>query len=257
MTENRTDFTESEASSPHEPDLAREGFVISVAICGPLFIIFVVAIYVYAHFGEPFVDGLDEQIGGLLAEQADSLVQSGQIPQAIEKYREAISLKFDNSERRLWALHKFADLLMKEQFYDEAADVARQAIELSEENGRAFSQYFWALRQAGRHEESLDATEIWFEWAEKRAEPATMARVKYFTGYAYFDLQQKENAISAFLSGYSIYPEDNNALSAANVLHQLGRGSEALPLLDFVIDKGEKHNAQKAEELRTKILGSM
>ena len=253
--ESRPATAEALVTPVPEPDVREEDDVASARpaaylLSGGVFVLLVLGVYAYGRFGGPWVDGLDDRIGEVVAARANRYADTGMTQPAVEAYREALAARFGDPTQRTWVSQRFVRLLMEQGEYDEAAQVARAALAFNENDGVSHSQLNRALRQAGRRGEALESAESWFAWAEGAGETDAMTWAKYYAGWACVQLGRKDEALQAYLDGYAIRPGAENALAAARILVARKRYEEARPLLDHVIREGNEKRAREARGLK-------
>lgn len=153
---------------------AGPSYRITLPLSAALFGLFVAAVYFYAYFGSSWVADLDEQIGEVGAIRARQLVDVGRVEQAIDTYRQALSIPFDDPFMRIVAANQLVDLLIERKMYEEAIERARGTLLLDSEEWRPYDQLFRALTAVERHDEALEIAESWSALAQRRQRPDQM-----------------------------------------------------------------------------------
>lgn len=169
--------------------------------------------------------------------------------EAMETYRRALALKFDDPMQKVWQTQEFLKLLLDERQYEEAVQVAHDAIALDPNNGLPYSLLNKALREAGRHADAAASAKEWAQWAASSQQYDAQAWAEYYAGQSYLALNDNENALAAFQAGYQASPSAENALAAARILCGQQRYEEARPLLEYVISHDQGAKRDRAREL--------
>lgn len=241
---------DGEISSERDAKAVRVFIWASSAIVSAAFVAF---IYFYSTYGGPWVDGLDERVGEIVAERAQLLAAAGLVEEALAEYRNALSVEFDEPFHRMAAANRFAGLLLDRREHEEAAVVAQDNLERTGGEGGAFSFLYRARRGLMQNEEALAVTRAWFAWAVSQEEPRHQAWARYFEGETLLALGDRTGAISAYLEVYSLHSTPENALSAARRLADTGEAAQALRFLNFVKESDDRRLRQAAEALEKRL----
>lgn len=218
-----------------------------------VFALFTLAVIAYAALGNTWVDSLDEKVGEVLAHRGDRMAERGRTKDAAELFREALTARFDDPNQRLWTHHNLADAYIQLEQYDEAARIARAAIPLSGDNGRAYGQYQRAAWLAEDFSAALEASNAMRGWAQKYHRKEDEARAEFLRGSAQRRLGQTDDAIESFVRSFELVSAADSGWGAATLLSELGRPKEALPYLETVIQKAAGPRKQEAIKLRESI----
>lgn len=208
-----------------------------------------VAIRLYGSHAEDWLNGLDGQIGEIGGQRADTLARNGLSEDAIVHYRKALDLEFDDPMQRVWVGGRFLELLLQEQQYDEAVDVARGVLARIP-TLTTHEKLTRALRLSGREEERVEAARAWAVQAQESNKDEAYALAKFQEGTALGNLDRPEEALDAFIMGFEASELPKNGRAAAEILIQQRRFAEALPLLDAVINSGHPSESKTAQRLR-------
>lgn len=160
------------------------------ATFGAVYGLFVISAFAYARFGGPWVQQLSGSIGEAIAERAQGLDNAGRTEEAIEMYRQALAVGFDDPFQYLVTSDRFVDVLLREKRYEEAVIVTRETLTVNRESWRPYDQLHVALTALGRHQEALDAAQDWLKLAEEKKHPDHIA-------WASHAVEQSRQAVSA------------------------------------------------------------
>ena len=211
--------------------------------------LFTASVLLFAAFGDTWVYGLDKQIGEIIASRARELADMGQSEAAIQLYREALAVRFDDPMQRVWTLHRLTQLLLREQRYDEAVEAAEEALELYDENGAPFSHINQAYLHANQFEPMAENAERWQRWAEQTGRATVQADAMHQQGIALLGLGRKEEAIAAFEAAFAIRPKPDAAFDAGKHLVQRGELQKARPYLEYVVEHAKDWRRSEAQGL--------
>ena len=95
-------------------------FSIVLAFAG--FVVFVSSVRLFAAYGGPWVDGLDDQIGEIVRGRAKDLASAGHVDEAVDMYASALALRFDDPQQRDWATDELIGLLAAKGRWTQLAD---------------------------------------------------------------------------------------------------------------------------------------
>ena len=219
------------------------------------FVLFIAAVYCYAHFAAPFVDGLSSHVGEVVVQRAKDLAELGQVEAAMATYRKALDAPFDDPRQRGWALRGFGELLIRERRSSEAIPVLEECIEAYPDDLKAHGLLCEAFRQTQRYDDEQTAAVVWFRLATERQHGGDRAHAKYHMGTAWEAQGQPGKALDCFLEGHAIDPEGLNAFHAAKLLCEAKREDEAVKLLDLFIEHGSGWRLDSARNMRKHISG--
>lgn len=221
-----------------------------------LFAAFVIAVYAYAHAGGPWVDRQDEQIGEIVANRARRLAEAGMAQQAIELYRESLTLPFDDSTQPIWVMRRLAGLLLENGQFDGTLEVARDLLDLSDDYGRGiFAGLIRTLDKAKRPGKAMEMAQAWFATGEEKELVCVMGQAQFYMGMVYQQRGHSEEAAAAFLRAYDLCPTTTFAWAGARAAHKAGRTEDAMPLVDFVIQNESGPRTDAAKELKREMEG--
>ena len=133
---------------------------------------FAIGVYVYASYGGPWGDSLEERIGEIVAAWTRRLAQTEEKDEAVAKFEETLAVRFDDPMQRVWASHDLGQLLVELGRYEEAIGIAESATHLKGENGEAFSIWHRALEELRREEEAFTCAR-----RDKTSRPSKRSRV--------------------------------------------------------------------------------
>ena len=175
------------------------------------------AIYAFATFGGSWVDGLDNQIGELVARRAQNAHAAGDDAEAIALYRQSLRLHFDDPAQRFWAHRALAELLVQREAYAEAIAVLEDALPLRLNDAKANVLLCLAYMEASQPER---AAEFAGNWAQRSEDPTARALAYFQQGQALEVLARPQEALSAYLAGAEADPTSHNAYHAAVLLSE-------------------------------------
>lgn len=216
---------------------------------------FVAFVYVYANYGQSWVDGLSDKVGEVVAARAQQLARSGDDYAAMQTYREALDSEFDDPRQRVLAHQRYTRLLLDARQPGEAAAVMKAALALDPDDGWNYVLYAQALERAERPEQLLELSSRWFGHAEDVGKTRHTGLAYYYKGVALSALDQPEDALQAFKSAHEAHPDPSAALQAAELLHQFQQVDEARPYLEYVVEHGGGNKAERARELLASTQG--
>lgn len=248
-----TDRKTREKASAQENDDVKGGIRIAWILSAIAFLFFTVFVYTYAHFGGPWVDSLDNLLGEIVGERAESLVKAGMTEQAIEEYRLARGAQWETAVNHARVMEDFAELLLTEEHYDEAFEVAQEILEFYDRSGNPYNLSYRALTALNHNQEALKLTGSWLDWAMQNGVPAHKAWAKFYSGKALVQLDRRDEAAEAFGQVYDLNPTGENAVAAAQQLHLLKRYTKALDILDVALNNENDPNRSDLLQLREQI----
>ena len=211
--------------------------------------LFVMSVLLFAAFGDTWVNGLDDQVGEIVSSRAREQADMGQHETAINLYRDALAVRFDDPMQRVWTLHRLARLLLREERYDEAVEAAQEALDLHDENGAPFSYINEAYHESRQFEAMAHNAERWFQWAAKTGRANAQADAKHQRGIALHNLGRKEEAISAFEEAFALRPREDVAFDAGRNLALRGDLEQARPYLEYVVKHANDWRRGAAQSL--------
>jgi len=130
-------------------------------LTGVATLVFTAAVLAYARYGGPWVNGLDAQVGEVVAAQATKLAENGLTTEAIQTYQDALQVPFDDPFQRIVAANRLCDLLLAAQRYEEVIQTARDTMALDSEAWRPYDQLYKAYMALRRFPEAVDIAEAW------------------------------------------------------------------------------------------------
>lgn len=207
------------------------------------------SVLLFAALGDTWVYGLDKQVGEIVASRAREQADMGQNAAAIQLYRDALAVRFDDPMQRVWTLHRLTQVLLREQRYDEAVEAAEEALELYDANGAPFSYINQAYRQSRQFQAMADNAGRWYRWAEETGRTAVQAAAKHQQGIALLGLDLKDEAIAAFEAAFAIQPKYDVAFDAGKHLAQRGDFEKARSYLEFVAEHAKDWRRNEAKFL--------
>ena len=208
-----------------------------------------VVIYAYAAFAEPWVNGLDETIGEVMAHRARLAADAGDAETAKTLYEQAIQQDFGHPLQRLWALQRYADLLIAEGEFARAIEVAEQAVAQGLDTETSYAQLLQANMHIGAYSEAVSAAERLFEDKQSLNRTRGMAEARYQQGVAYRAMGDADAALAAFSASHAIEPSSRAALAAARLLVESGRADLAAPFLVYATVEGSPGSGREARRL--------
>ncbi|MEX2016123.1 MAG: hypothetical protein WD873_05750, partial [Candidatus Hydrogenedentales bacterium] len=210
---------------------------------------FAASVLLFAAFGEPWVQRLDDEIGEIVAGRATEQADQGQNAAAIDLYRRALEVEFEDPMQRVWTLHRLAGLLLKEERYDEAVLASTEALQLDDNNGAPYSYINRAYYATEQYDEMAANAEQWFAWGEAKGKPAVQADARHQFGIAQLLLGRREEAIAAFEESFAIRPHAQVAFDAARHLVRRGDHAAARPYLEYVAAHAKDWRRSEAQSL--------
>lgn len=211
-----------------------------------VFAALVAVVYGYARFGGPFVHGLSEEIGEIVAQQARTHHEAGDLDRAIELYETALDRSFEDPRQRGWALRWLGEALFEAGRYDEAVEPLEAAVASYPDDLIAQSHLTRALRLAGRHEDSAAAAEAWYDEAVRMDDTLNRFHARYHFGQALEDAGDLDAALEAYLEGHDIEPGSMNTFHAAQLLVEQGDSEAARPLFETYLESGSGWRLESA-----------
>ncbi len=224
--------------SQNEPDsrISDYPFVLSVAI---LLLGVLYGVLVFARtYGESYIDTLDEQVGTVVSGRAEVLARAGFRDDAILAYQQALSAHFNDPEQRVYATHKFAQLLFDASRHAEAIAALEDAVRLDNSNDQSHSLLCTAYAEAGQSSELKAASRDWFAIAHAQNDANGMRWAKYHEGRALRDLGDKAGALEAYRQSFEIKPSVDAAYQASMLALSLGHDAEAREFAAHVLELG-------------------
>jgi tetratricopeptide (TPR) repeat protein len=224
---------------------------VSYVVSAMLVAMFYSALFGYLQFGGAFVDGLDDQIGEVVAARAVGLTNAGLDEQAESTYRQALENRFDDEPRqRIWTSQRYAKLLLSRGKAADAAAVMEYAFLLDEGDGPSYTLLFDALRQSRRLDRAVAVSVAYADTMRATGNANAEKWARYNIGVVYRDSGNPAAALDAFLASYAAVPSQENAWQIACLLRQLGRDAEAVPYLNYVVQHGDAKFAALARNLQ-------
>lgn len=206
------------------------------AYCAAIVVVLGCGVFAFQRYGGAFVDGLDEQIGELVAKQGRLAAEAGQTEEALRLFEEALAAPFLLPEQRLFAIQDYANLLIDNARYDEALAWIEQGAEAYENEPKLAYLRFRALRESNRTKEALAAADAWYRVGETTNDVETMRAAKFGEATVLRDAGRTEPALTAFAAAHELRPGGDTALRSARLCMQLGRKAEARRWLEYAAD---------------------
>jgi tetratricopeptide (TPR) repeat protein len=192
-----------------------------------------VAAYVYQSRGAEFVDGLDEQIGDVIAVRARTHAEAGFPEAALPLFEQALETPFLDERQRMYCIQDYAGLLIEAGRADAALGWIERGIEAFPADAKLAFLRFDALRSSGRTQDAIAAAQQWFEIGQANGDVSTMRAARFAEGTVHRDSQNGERALQAFLAAHELAPGADTAVRAAQLYLRLGRSEAARDLLEF------------------------
>jgi tetratricopeptide (TPR) repeat protein len=136
-------------------------------------VLFVAATLLFARFGGPWVEGLDEHVAEVSVAKARNLVKAGLNTEARAAYEKALGARFSDPNQRVWALQELSQLLLEEKTFEEAATHARDAIERDEHQLKSYRLLSQALQGLGQLDKALAVERLRLAEAERQDDAFT------------------------------------------------------------------------------------
>ncbi len=249
---------EEEHGTPHAGGEARVpglGTVYAVGLCLAVIAtaLFVLAVQGLAGSGASLAEGLDEQLGEVAFKRAQALANEGKIPEALDEYVRALGLAFEDMRQRGFALREYARLLVGEGRPEDALPLLEECLASYDDDLVAHGLYCSALRGATRHEDLLNAAQQWLDSATRMDSTSNRAHALFHRGAALESLGRKDDALDAYLEGYTTDPATHNGYHAAVMLHERGEAQRAFKVLLDYIEVGAGWRLDSAKELLARI----
>lgn len=209
------------------------------------------ALYAYQRYGGDFVDGLDEQIGELIAARARSNAAAGMNQSAISLFEEALAVTFMDEEQRLFCIHDYVSILIQEEHHQAALSWIEEGARSHPNDAKLAFLRFDLFRNMGKTDDALAAVKRWYAVGESANSATTMRAAKFGEAIVYRDTKQPEKALEAFLAAHRLQPGPDTALRAGRLYVQLGQTTRARELLQYAADASGA-DAEAARELLNK-----
>lgn len=227
-------------------DVLRPAYVVTCLA----FVAFAAIVSAFAKYGGPWVDGLDDRIGDVVAGRARARADAGREDEALALYRQALTLRFDDEGRRIFTSVDYARLLIRTHRFGEAFDACASLVELDESYARRiFRELQEFLVELGFHEERLRYCGPWREIGLREDREEIVIQALSNEAYASLRLGRRDREIRAFADLFRLRPDPAGALSLSQALIEAGRGPEAIPYLEFVMENAEDERRTRAIEL--------
>ncbi len=232
---------------------ARKAFFVLLSLAGAAFVCFVLFIYLFAFYGGGFVDKLDEQIGEIVAQEALALEKSGQAIEAIDTYRQALQMSFDNPQERFWTLRQLGNLLINEGQNEEAVVELEKCVEGNVNDSLSASMLCGTYLKMERYEDALRVARGWLAAGKSQDIKESQASALYYIGRVYELTGRTEDALKTYQEGARLSPFSHNSYHAALMLSLRGKNEEALELLDAYMPGASSWQGKSAAVLRDRL----
>lgn len=206
------------------------------------------ALYAFQRYGGEFVDGLDDQIGELVAKRAKSNAVAGLPDAAIRLFEEALSVPFMDEDQRLFCIQDFSTLLIDEGKFDEALAWIEEGVQLHSNDSKLAYLRFRAFREPGRFDEALAAAVLWYAVGKAADDATVMRAAKFAEATVYRDTARPEKALDAFLAAHELKPGPDTAVRAGGLCVQLGQTVRAREFLTYAANASGA-DAKAAQEM--------
>jgi len=236
--------------------MERKDFVFICTASAAAIAAFVVFVFAFAAFGGDIVFGLDQKVGETVAYQARAYENAGRTQDAIQLYRQAFTVPFDDAGQRYYARRDLADLLLKEELWESAEEQYRRCVEERPNDFKLHSRLATALRQQGKYADLVEFTKRWRAIAAEHDDTGQEAVALYWQGLAYEEEGVLGAALNIYLEGHQTDPTQMNAFHAAKILYEQGNHIRAAELAREYLEHGSGWRANQAKDLLKSIEGA-
>ncbi len=250
MSEPETQTIDSPASGAVDDPFAN-AFPPLVALAAVTFVVLTVGICLFALYGQSFAERMSSRVGDVEAARARSMYEAGLVENAIDTYKRALAMKFEDPDQRRWALRRFGELLLNEKRPEEAAPVLKECLAAFPDDLPAHELYCQALDRTGRTGELVDAANAMFAAAKENR--GSQSSAKYYLGCAWEKLAKPDEALAAWTEGQALDPKGRCTYRAASLLRARGEKQRALDLLRQVSADSTGSEADAIRALRAEI----
>ncbi len=185
----------------------------------------------------------------MVASEAASLAEMGDVDAALERYQEALAVKFDDPKQRFWTLRRYGELLLNDGRVSQATRALEECLNLNPKDSITLGLLARALRADGQFAQMAEVARRWVGSSREAGQPSTEAVAGLYLGEALEKLGDSDGALDAYLAGVKAQPESDCAYHAAVLLDRLGRGPEALAVLEAYIPHATGWRAESAAKL--------
>lgn len=207
-------------------------------------------VFIYGHYAGNWVTGLNKQIGEVVASEAAALAAMGDVDAALERYQEALAVKFDDPKQRFWTLRRYGELLLNDGRTSQATRALEECLSLNPKDSITLGLLARALRADGQFTQMAEVARRWVGSSREAGQPSTEAVAGLYLGEALEKLGDTDGALEAYLAGVKAQPDSDCAYHAAVLLDGRGRHPEALAVLEAYIPHATGWRAESAAKLR-------
>jgi len=228
---------------PAPPKGAQE---LMLGLGGIAFLALVLCLIAYRVFGAQLTAGLDEACAEASFEAGQRFEADGNLAQAVLRYRQAMSGRFNNESLRYMCGRAIGDLLFKQDSFSEAIAAYETLPPEAFAHAGAYTGYVTALWRAGNSERAAALGAIWLEKAEAEGDQTQEVWARNLLMQI---AREKGDQAAAFEYGtriLEIAPGNDAAITVARILIEQGKIAEARACVETMLDQTESPSLRQA-----------
>ena len=258
MKNTATDESASCGSVPSETD-GDEGpraYFSFLGVAGIGYVGLLIFIVIFGLFGDALTAGVDDACAEASFQGGQKALDLGNYDLAIRRFRRALDGQFVDKQREYECGRSLCETLYRLERYDEAVDAYRALPPGALTKPGHLTAYVSSLWRGGNPAEAERLGRQWLEMAREAGDATQESWACGTLGGICQEANRLEEALSYYRRGSALAPDSQLTLSAAAVLHALGREEEAIRELDAFLSRVPMGNLhEQARRLREQCAG--
>lgn len=239
-------MTETDSNAaPAPPRRAQEAFL---GLGGVAFVAMILCLIAYRVFGAQLTDGLDQACAEAAFLAGQKFEASGNRPQAVSKYRQAMGGRFRDEETRFMCGRAIGDNLVKMDRFAEAVQAYESLPPAAFQRSGSYTGYVTALWRTGALEKAMALGKEWLALAEAEEDQTQQIWAGGVLMNVARALGDTDAAMAYGRGVLELDPGQSTANTLALMLVEQGEFDEARTLVETMLEHTENPGTRRSGE---------